>query len=142
MLACPNFSVPAGFLAFRYNFHRIGRHLPARKDVLIDGEAVAESLYAFGLLGANGGDLRQRRYPDRYAGVASASPHRPPGTAAGHCCQSTIGDSPQKTCFHTKGFEISGFGDHLGEPTTKSRDGLSTASIQANEGTPDDPDLP
>ena len=52
-----------------------------------------------------------------------------------------IGDSPQKTCFHTKGFEISGFGEHLGEPTTKSRDGLSTASIQANEGTPDDPDL-
>ncbi len=129
------------FLLFATTSPRIGRHLPARKDVLIDGEAVAESLYAFGLLGANGGDLRQRRYPDRYAGVASASPHRPPGTAAGHCCQSAIGDSPQKTCFHTKGFEISGFGDHLGEPTTKSRDGLSTASIQANEGTPDDPDL-
>ena len=72
------------FLLFATTSPRIGRHLPARKDVLIDGEAVAETLNAFGLLGANGGDLRQRRYPDRYAGVASASPHRPPGTAAGH----------------------------------------------------------
>ena len=109
--------------------HRIGRHLPARKDVLIDGEAVAETLNAFGLLGANDGDLRQRRYPDRYAGLPVLFPtdHR--------ALRRVIGDSPQKTCFHTKGFEISGFGEHLGEPTTKSRDGLSTASMQANEGT-------
>lgn len=68
------------FLLFATASPRIRRHLPARKDVLIDGEAVAETLNAFGLLGANGGDLRQRRYPDRYAGLPVLLP-----TDTRHC---------------------------------------------------------
>jgi hypothetical protein len=76
---------------------------------LIDGEAVAETLNAFGLQGANGGDLRQRRYPDRYAGVASASPHRSPGTAAGHFGEH-LGPTDDQIAWRTL------HGVHAGEP--------------------------
>ena len=38
-------------------------------DVLIDGEAVGETLHAFDLLEVKGNDLRPRRYLHRYAGL-------------------------------------------------------------------------
>ena len=42
-------------------------HIPY--DVLIDGEAVGDTLHAFDLLEVKGNDLRQRRYLDRFAGL-------------------------------------------------------------------------
>ena len=38
-------------------------------DVLIDGEAIGDTLHVFDLLESNGIDLRQRRYLDRYYGL-------------------------------------------------------------------------
>ncbi|MEI7911839.1 MAG: WGR domain-containing protein [Verrucomicrobiota bacterium] len=47
-------------------------------DVLIDGEAVGETLHAFDLLEVKGIDMRQRRYLDRLAGLIMAiSPNQP-----------------------------------------------------------------
>ena len=43
-------------------------------DVLIDGEAVGETLHAFDLLEVKGNDLRQRRYLDRHSGLIMAIP--------------------------------------------------------------------
>jgi bifunctional non-homologous end joining protein LigD len=43
-------------------------------DVLIDGEAVGETLHAFDLLEAKGNDLRQRRYLDRHSGLLMVIP--------------------------------------------------------------------
>lgn len=48
-------------------------------DVLIDGEAVGDTLHAFDLLEAKGNDLRARRYLDRFAGLIALLP---PGQAA------------------------------------------------------------
>ena len=43
-------------------------------DVLIDGEAVGDTLHAFDLLEVNGNDLRQRRYLDRHSGLMMVIP--------------------------------------------------------------------
>ncbi|MEI6607829.1 MAG: hypothetical protein WCP35_21210, partial [Verrucomicrobiota bacterium] len=43
-------------------------------DVLIDGEAVGETLHAFDLLEVKGNDLRQRRYIDRHSGLLMVIP--------------------------------------------------------------------
>ena len=43
-------------------------------DVLIDGEAVGETLHAFDLLEVKGNCLRQRRYLDRHAGLLMIIP--------------------------------------------------------------------
>jgi len=43
-------------------------------DVLIDGEAVGETLHAFDLLEVRGNDLRQRRYLDRHSGLLMVIP--------------------------------------------------------------------
>jgi bifunctional non-homologous end joining protein LigD len=43
-------------------------------DVLIDGEAVGDTLHAFDLLEVKGHDLRHRRYIDRHAGLLMAIP--------------------------------------------------------------------
>lgn len=43
-------------------------------DVLIDGEAVGDTLHAFDLLEVKGNDLRQRRYMDRHAGLLMVIP--------------------------------------------------------------------
>ena len=43
-------------------------------DVLIDGEAVGDTLHAFDLLEVKGHDLRQRRYLDRFAGLIMVIP--------------------------------------------------------------------
>jgi bifunctional non-homologous end joining protein LigD len=43
-------------------------------DVLIDGEAVGETLHAFDLLEVKGNDLRQRRYLDRHSGLLMVIP--------------------------------------------------------------------
>jgi bifunctional non-homologous end joining protein LigD len=43
-------------------------------DVLIDGEAVGETLHAFDLLEVKGNDLRQRRYLDRHCGLLMVIP--------------------------------------------------------------------
>jgi len=43
-------------------------------DVLIDGEAVGDTLYAFDLLEVKGNDLRQRRYLDRFSGLIMVIP--------------------------------------------------------------------
>ncbi len=43
-------------------------------DVLIDGEAVGDTLHAFDLLEVKGNDLRHRRYIDRHAGLLMAIP--------------------------------------------------------------------
>ncbi|MEI7910156.1 MAG: WGR domain-containing protein [Verrucomicrobiota bacterium] len=43
-------------------------------DVLIDGEAVGDTLHAFDLLEVNGNDLRQRRYIDRHSGLMMVIP--------------------------------------------------------------------
>jgi bifunctional non-homologous end joining protein LigD len=43
-------------------------------DVLIDGEAVGDTLHAFDLLEVKGNDLRARRYIDRFAGLISLIP--------------------------------------------------------------------
>jgi len=42
--------------------------------VLIDGEAVGDTLYAFDLLEVKGNDLRQRRYLDRFSGLIMVIP--------------------------------------------------------------------
>ena len=47
-------------------------------DVLIDGEAVGETLHAFDLLEVNGNDLRQRRYLDRHSGLLMVIPPNQP----------------------------------------------------------------
>ena len=47
-------------------------HIPF--DVLIDGEAVGDTLHAFDLLEVKGNDLRQRRYIDRFAGLIMVIP--------------------------------------------------------------------
>jgi bifunctional non-homologous end joining protein LigD len=43
-------------------------------DVLIDGEAVGETLHAFDLLEVKGKDLRPRRYLDRFSGLIMVIP--------------------------------------------------------------------
>ena len=43
-------------------------------DVLIDGEAVGDTLHAFDLLEVKGHDLRDRRYLDRFAGLIMVIP--------------------------------------------------------------------
>ena len=43
-------------------------------DVLLDGEAIGETLHAFDLLEMNGLDLRQRRYLDRHTGLLMVIP--------------------------------------------------------------------
>jgi predicted DNA-binding WGR domain protein len=43
-------------------------------DVLIDGEAVGDTLHAFDLLEVKGNDLRHRRYLDRHAGLLMIIP--------------------------------------------------------------------
>lgn len=48
-------------------------------DVLIDGEAVGDTLHAFDLLEAKGNDLRKRRYIDRFSGLIAVIP---PGLSA------------------------------------------------------------
>ena len=47
-------------------------HIPY--DVLIDGEAVGDTLHAFDLLEVKGNDFRQRRYIDRFAGLIMVIP--------------------------------------------------------------------
>jgi bifunctional non-homologous end joining protein LigD len=47
-------------------------HIPF--DVLIDGEAVGDTLHAFDLLEVKGNDLRHRRYIDRFAGLIMTIP--------------------------------------------------------------------
>jgi bifunctional non-homologous end joining protein LigD len=47
-------------------------HIPF--DVLIDGEAVGDTLHAFDLLEVKGNCLRKRRYIDRFAGLMMAIP--------------------------------------------------------------------
>jgi len=47
-------------------------------DVLIDGEAVGDTLHAFDLLEVKGHDLRQRRYLDRHAGLLMVIPPNQP----------------------------------------------------------------
>ena len=47
-------------------------HIPF--DVLIDGEAVGDTLHAFDLLEVKGNDFRQRRYLDRFAGLIMTIP--------------------------------------------------------------------
>jgi bifunctional non-homologous end joining protein LigD len=47
-------------------------HIPF--DVLIDGEAVGDTLHAFDLLEVKGNDLRHRRYLDRFAGLIMTIP--------------------------------------------------------------------
>jgi bifunctional non-homologous end joining protein LigD len=51
-------------------------HIPY--DVLIDGEAVGDTLHAFDLLEVKGHDLRQRRYLDRHAGLLMVIPPNQP----------------------------------------------------------------
>jgi bifunctional non-homologous end joining protein LigD len=51
-------------------------HIPF--DVLIDGEAVGDTLHAFDLLEVKGNDLRKRRYLDRFAGLIMVIPPRLP----------------------------------------------------------------
>jgi bifunctional non-homologous end joining protein LigD len=55
-------------------------------NCLIDGEAVGDTLHAFDLLEVNGGDLRQRRYLDRYSGLLALIPPNHPALR----CVSTI----------------------------------------------------
>lgn len=43
-------------------------------DVLIDGEAVGDTLHAFDLLEVKGNDIRQRRYMDRFSGLIMVIP--------------------------------------------------------------------
>jgi bifunctional non-homologous end joining protein LigD len=52
-------------------------HIPF--DVLIDGEAVGDSLHAFDLLEVKGNCLRKRRYIDRFAGLMMVIPPSLPG---------------------------------------------------------------
>ena len=47
-------------------------------DVLIDGEAVGDTLHAFDLLEVKGNDLRQRRYLDRHSGLLMVIPRNEP----------------------------------------------------------------
>jgi bifunctional non-homologous end joining protein LigD len=47
-------------------------HIPF--DVLIDGEAVGDTLHAFDLLEVKGNDFRKRRYLDRFAGLIMTIP--------------------------------------------------------------------
>lgn len=47
-------------------------------DVLIDGEAVGNTLHAFDLLEVKGNDIRQRRYMDRFAGLIMVIPSNQP----------------------------------------------------------------
>ncbi|MES2438566.1 MAG: WGR domain-containing protein [Verrucomicrobiota bacterium] len=47
-------------------------------DVLIDGEAVGDTLHAFDLLEVKGNDIRQRRYMDRFAGLIMVIPTNQP----------------------------------------------------------------
>jgi bifunctional non-homologous end joining protein LigD len=47
-------------------------HIPF--DVLIDGEAVGDTLHAFDLLEVKGNDFRQRRYLDRFAALIMTIP--------------------------------------------------------------------
>ena len=47
-------------------------------DVLIDGEAVGETLHAFDLLEVDGNDLRPRRYLDRHSGLLMVIPPNQP----------------------------------------------------------------
>jgi bifunctional non-homologous end joining protein LigD len=47
-------------------------HIPY--DVLIDGEAVGDTLHAFDLLEVKGNDFRHRRYIDRFAGLIMVIP--------------------------------------------------------------------
>ena len=51
-------------------------HIPF--DVLIDGEAVGDTLHAFDLLEVKGNDLRNRRYIDRHAGLLMTLPSNLP----------------------------------------------------------------
>jgi len=44
------------------------------QDVLLDGEAVGDTLHAFDLLEVNGKDHRQRRYIDRFSGLIMVIP--------------------------------------------------------------------
>ena len=47
-------------------------------DVLIDGEAVGDTLHAFDLLEVKGTDIRQRRYIDRFSGLIMVIPSNLP----------------------------------------------------------------
>jgi ATP-dependent DNA ligase len=47
-------------------------HIPF--DILIDGEAVGDTLHAFDLLEVKGNDMRHRRYIDRHAGLLMTIP--------------------------------------------------------------------
>jgi len=47
-------------------------HIPF--DVLIDGEAVGDTLHAFDMLEVKGNDIRHRRYIDRFAGLIMTIP--------------------------------------------------------------------
>jgi len=49
-------------------------HIPF--DVLIDGEAVGDTLHAFDLLEVKGNDFRHRRYIDRFSGLIMVIPQR------------------------------------------------------------------
>jgi bifunctional non-homologous end joining protein LigD len=51
-------------------------HIPY--DVLIDGEAVGDTLHAFDLLEVKGNCLRQRRYLDRFSGLIMVIPPKLP----------------------------------------------------------------
>ena len=64
-------------------------------DVLIDGEAVGDTLHAFDLLEVKGNCLRHRRYLDRHAGLLMIIPPNLPGTPLGqhlHRSQRQAGD--------------------------------------------------
>ena len=56
-------------------------HIPF--DVLIDGEAVGDTLHAFDLLEVKGNDFRHRRYIDRFAGLHHGHSAESPGTPLG-----------------------------------------------------------
>ncbi|MEO5714889.1 MAG: WGR domain-containing protein [Luteolibacter sp.] len=47
-------------------------------DVVIDGEAVGDTLHAFDLLEVKGNDIRHRRYIDRHAGLLMVIPSHQP----------------------------------------------------------------
>jgi len=47
-------------------------------DVLIDGEAVGDTLHAFDLLEVKGSDIRHRRYIDRFSGLIMVIPSNMP----------------------------------------------------------------
>ena len=65
-------------------------------DVLIDGEAVGETLHAFDLLEVKGNDLRQRRYLDRHSGLLMVIP---PGLPALRWVSTTINPNDKLETF-------------------------------------------